>query len=42
MVGVDEAVKVAKDPTGGRGLSGYIGGQLEAPRDAEEIVEAAV
>ncbi|KAK4694839.1 hypothetical protein P7C71_g2806, partial [Lecanoromycetidae sp. Uapishka_2] len=39
---VDEAVK-AKDPTGGRGVNGHIGGQLEATnKKEEELLESAV
>ncbi len=40
---VDEAVKEAKDPTGGRGLKGHITGKLEARhKGEEEVLEAAV
>lgn len=42
MVEVDEAVE-KKDPTGGRGMNGNIGGKLEAKVKSEgEVLESAV
>lgn len=42
VVEVDEAVR-AKDPTGGRGVNGHIGGQLEAKKEElEKVLESAI
>ena len=42
MVEVDEAVE-KKDPTGGRGMNGEIGGKLEVrDKREEEVLESAV
>ena len=42
MVEVDEAVG-KKDPTGGRGMNGEIGGKLEVrDKREEEVLESAV
>ena len=42
MIEVDEAVEM-KDPTGGRGVNGEIGGKLEVKeKSEEEILKSAV
>ena len=41
MIEVDEAVET-KDPTGGRGVNGEIGGKLEVKDSEEEILKSAV
>ena len=42
MIEVDEAVQM-KDPTGGRGVNGEIGGKLEVTeKSGEEILKSAV
>ena len=42
MLEVDEAVEM-KDPTGGRGVNGEVGGKLEVNgKSEEEILESAV